>query len=128
MNQNSYKSLLLNLSDLSRWLMPVFIVWVLISIGLGWVVKSILILIVAVTLLPVIGFFGLRWWLSRNLIVDQCPVCSYELTGLNQTQFQCPSCGEPLIGEGDHFVRLTPPGTIDIDAVEVSAKVIEESK
>lgn len=32
------------------------------------------------------------------------------------------------MGEGDHFVRLTPPGTIDIDAVEVSSKVIEESK
>ncbi len=128
MNQNSYKSLLLTLSGLSRWLMPVFIVWLLISIGLGWVVKSILILIVAIAVLPVVGFFGLRWWLSRNLIVDHCPVCSYELTGLNQTQFQCPSCGEPLMGEQDHFVRLTPPGTIDIDAIDVSARAIEESR
>ena len=69
---------------------------------------------------PVIAWFGFRWWLKRNLVEDQCPVCSYELTGFNGTESRCPSCGEPLKVEGGQFKRLTPPGTIDVDAVEVS--------
>jgi len=75
---------------------------------------------------PAIAFLGLRWWLRRSLVRDHCPVCSYELTGLNQTQIQCPSCGEPLKVEGGHFHRLTPPGTIEVEAVDVSAKQLEE--
>jgi amino acid transporter len=100
--------------------------WVLGAVGLGWVVKSFLFLVVFIVLAPVIGFFGLRWWLQRNLIQDKCPVCSYEFTGLNQAQLNCPSCGEPLQIEGGHFKRITPPGTIDVQAVEVSVQQIED--
>lgn len=128
MNQNNYKSWQLALSDLSRWVVPLLFVWFLFSIGLGWIIKSILILIGLIALAPIVGFFALRWWVNRNLIVDSCPVCSYEITGLNKTQFQCPNCGEPLKGEGDRFVRLTPPGTIDVEAIDVSTKAIEESR
>lgn len=128
MNQGSSNRFMLALSEIGRWVTPLLIVWLLVSIGLGWLVKSVLIIIGLITIAPVIAFFGFRWWLNRNLIIDRCPVCSYEFTGLNQTQFQCPSCGEPLKGEGDSFERLTPPGTIDVDAIEVSAKAIEESR
>lgn len=128
MNQETTKTFRLALSELSRWVMPVLIVWLLVSIGLGWVVKSILIILALMAIAPVVAFFGLRWWLNRNIIIDRCPVCSYEITGLNQTQFQCPSCGEPLKGEQDHFERLTPPGTIEVDAVEVSPKTFEGSR
>ncbi|CBN54178.1 MULTISPECIES: hypothetical protein [Kamptonema] len=125
MNQGSSK-ISLNLSGISNWLIILGIAWLLGSIGLGWVVKSILILISLLLLAPAIAFFGLRWWLNRNLIQDACPVCSYEFPALNQTQCQCPNCGEPLKIEEGHFKRMTPPGTIDVTAVEVSARQLED--
>lgn len=100
--------------------------WILGAVGLGWLVKSFLILVVLILVAPAIAFFGFRWWLQRNLVEDKCPVCSYQFTGLRQTELRCPSCGEPLQIEGGHFQRLTPPGTIDVQAVEVSVQQIED--
>ncbi len=93
---------------------------------MGWVVNGILILVGLALITPVIGWFVFRWWLKRNLVEDTCPVCAYEFAGLNGTQCRCPNCGEPLQVEQGHFQRLTPPGTIDVDAVEVSAKQLED--
>ncbi|MEO9124464.1 MAG: hypothetical protein ABI262_07230 [Microcoleus sp.] len=120
MNQGTPK-ISFNLPRISNWLVLLGIACVLVSIGLGWVVKSFLIVVGLLLLTPVVGFFVLQWWLKRNLIEDKCPVCQYEFTALNQTQFQCANCGEPLKIEEGHFSRLTPPGTIDVTAVEVSS-------
>jgi Zn finger protein HypA/HybF involved in hydrogenase expression len=111
----------LKLPAVSNWLVLLGIACLLVSIGLGWLVQSILILFGLLLLTPVVAFFGLQWWLKRNLIEDNCPVCQHEFPALNQTQFQCPNCGEPLKIEQGHFHRLTPPGTIDVTAVEVSS-------
>lgn len=126
MNQNSSKILQFDLSGAKFWLTLLAIAWLLGTIGLGWLVKSFLVLMGLILLLPVIGFVGLRWWWQRNFVADRCPVCSHEFTGFNNTQFQCPSCGEPLQIEKGHFQRLTPPGTIDVEAIEVSARQLEE--
>ncbi|MGL5836853.1 MAG: hypothetical protein ACRC1Z_27025 [Waterburya sp.] len=96
------------------------------SIGLGWVIKSFVVLIGLLFIAPVIAFWGFQWWLKRKLIQAQCPVCSYEFTGFKNTEFNCPSCGEALQVEAERFTRITPPGTIDIDAIEVSVQSIEE--
>ncbi|WP_293123337.1 hypothetical protein [Microcoleus sp. bin38.metabat.b11b12b14.051] len=120
MNQGTPK-ISLNLPRISNWLILLGIACVLVSIGLGWIVKSLLIVVGFFLLTPVVGFFALQWWLKRNLIQGNCPVCQYELTGLNQTQCQCTNCGEPLKIEQGHFSRMTPPGTIDVTAVEVSS-------
>ncbi len=125
MNQGSPKLWSLTLSDFSRLLVPLLIIWLLGSIGLGWLVNSFLILIGLLLISPVIAVFVLRWWVSRNVITDQCPVCSYEFTGLNQAQFQCPNCGETLKVENRQFQRVTPPGTIDVQAVEVSSSPVD---
>lgn len=125
MNQGSPKLWSLTLSDFSRLLVPFLIIWLLGSIGLGWLVNSFLILVGLLLISPVIAVFVLRWWVSRNVIADQCPVCSYEFTGLNQTQFQCPNCGETLKVENRQFQRVTPPGTIDVQAVEVSSSPVD---
>lgn len=122
----SLKSLQFNFSNLARWLTILTIVWLLGSIGLGWLVNSFLILVGLLLLAPVLAFVGFRWWLQRNLIQDQCPVCRYEFTGLNRTQLQCPSCSEPLKVVRGHFNRLTPPGTIEVEAVEVPAQSVED--
>ncbi|MEG3849817.1 hypothetical protein QT971_21040 [Microcoleus sp. herbarium19] len=120
MNQGTPK-ISLKLPAVSNWLVLLLIACVLVSIGLGWVVKSILILVGFLLLTPVVAFFGLQWWLKRNLVEGNCPVCQYELTALNQTQCQCVNCGELLKVEQGIFSRLTPPGTIDVTAVEVSS-------
>ena len=122
----SLKSFQFNFSNLARWLIIFTIIWLLGSIGLGWLVNSFLILVGLLLLAPVLAFVGFRWWLQRNLIQDECPVCRYEFTGLNRTQLQCPSCGEPLKVEQGHFNRLTPPGTIEVEAVEVPAQSVED--
>ena len=122
----SLKSFDINISSLGRWLTALAIIWLLGSVGLGWLVNWFLVLVGLLLLVPVLGFFGFQWWLQKNLIQANCPVCRYEFTGLNKTQLQCPSCGEPLKVEQGKFNRLTPSGTIDVQAVEVPTKALED--
>jgi hypothetical protein len=115
-----------NLSGLRFWLVLFAVIWLLGAIGLGWLVKSLFILLGLLIVTPIIGFFVFRWWLKRNLVMDQCPVCGYESAGINGTQMRCPNCSEPLRIEKGQFYRLTPPGTVDVEAVDVSVKQIED--
>lgn len=126
MNQNGFRTLRFNFSGLNFWLTLLLFAWLLGSLGLGWLVKSIAILIVFMIAVPIVGIVVLQWWLKRNLVEGQCPVCTYELTGLNGTQMRCPSCGEPLKIHQGHFDRLTPPGTVDVQAIDVSVKQLED--
>ena len=102
-------------SGLRFWLTALLIFWTLSSIGLGWLVNSFFILIGLVTFVPVIAFFGLQWWVKKSIVSADCPVCNSTFTATRSSQFQCPSCGEPLQEQQNKFVRLTPPGTIDVD-------------
>lgn len=120
MNQDTLKNFQMGLAEVSRFLLPFAVLWLLGSIGLGWLVKSFFILIGLLFLTPVLAFFGFRWWLQRNLVQAACPVCSHEFMGLNRAEFSCPSCGEALRAEQGVFTRVTPPGTIDVSAVEVT--------
>lgn len=96
------------------------------SIGLGWIVNSFLFLFVLALVAPVLIFWSAQWWLRRKLVQDNCPVCNYQFTSFKNTEFQCPNCNEPLQITGNSFARITPPGTIDVDAVEVSVQSLEE--
>lgn len=124
----SLKSLQFSLEKLRPWLTMLAVFWLLASLGLGWLVNSLLIIFGLLLFIPVVAFFAFRWWLQRNLVTDQCPVCNYEFSGLNNTQLQCPNCGEKLLVKQGHFQRFTPEGTIDIQAVEVPTKSLEEQK
>ncbi|MBF2000747.1 MAG: hypothetical protein IGS50_23660 [Synechococcales cyanobacterium C42_A2020_086] len=127
MNPNSFRSVRsLKGSGLGFWLTLLAIAWLLGSIGLGWLVKSVVILVGVILITPILAFLGFRWWLQRNLVVDRCPVCSYESAGINGTQLRCPSCSEPLKVEQGHFHRLTPPGTVDVEAIDVTVKQLED--
>lgn len=125
MNRNGL-NLQQNLSAVSRLLTVLIIVWLLGTLGLGWLVKSFAVIILLLLVTPVIAFFGFQWWLKRNLISDACPVCKTEFTALNQTQCRCPQCGEALSVENKQFKRYAPSGTIDVNAVDVSVKSLEE--
>ena len=96
------------------------------SIGLSWVFNGILILIALLLLLPVIAWIGLNWWLKRSQVNDQCPVCDYEFTAFANVDCLCPNCGEKLQVNSGKFQRITPPGTIDVEAIEVNVKQIED--
>jgi len=120
-NQNFPKIAQLNLSGIGCWLTLIVIGLLLTSVGLGWVVNSLLIVLGLMLILPVIALFTVQWWLKRNVVEDQCPVCYYQFTGFNGTMSRCPNCSEPLKIENGKFKRITPPGTIDVEAVDVDA-------
>ncbi len=126
MNQNNLQALQLGLNGVGRLIALIGIVWLLAALGLGWLIKSFFVLLALLLLAPVVAVIGLRWWLRKNLVQAACPVCDVELTSLNHAEVQCPNCGEPLQAEHGKFKRLTPVGTIDVDAVEVSAHVLED--
>lgn len=116
----SLKSLQFSFPRLASWLTFFLVIWFLGAIGLGWLINSFVILVSLLFLAPVLAFVWFQWWLRRNLVQAECPVCNYQLAALNRTQLQCPSCGELLKVEQGKLNRLTPPGTIDVQAVEVS--------
>ncbi|WP_013324197.1 hypothetical protein [Gloeothece verrucosa] len=126
MNNNIPKFYTINDSGLGCLLTLLVIGLLLGSVGLGWVVNGFLILFALLLITPIAGWFVFRWWIRRNLVEDQCPVCGYEFTGFNNTECRCPSCGEVLKVEASRFKTLTPPGTIDVEAVEVSSKALED--
>ena len=121
----SFKTSQFNFENIRPWVTLLVIIWLLSALGLGWLVNSLLILFGFLLLAPLVAFIGLRWWLQRNLVTDNCPVCGYELTSFNQSELQCPNCGEQLVVEQKRFQRLTPEGTIDVKAVEVSSPLEE---
>nr|WP_238717825.1 DUF2089 domain-containing protein [Petrachloros mirabilis] len=77
-------------------------------------------------LVPVIVLIGFRWWVHRNVLQAPCPVCQAQLIGLKKTSTQCPSCGTTLQVVEGQFQRLSAPGTIDVDAVDVTVQVLED--
>lgn len=125
MNERFGKILQLNTSGLGCWTSIILAILISTTVGFGWVINGLLIFTALIIILPIITFWGVQWWLKRKLIQAQCPVCNYEFTGFKNTEFNCPSCGEALKVEAETFSRITPPGTIDVDAVEVSAKTID---
>jgi predicted RNA-binding Zn-ribbon protein involved in translation (DUF1610 family) len=123
MNLNNFQQ---NLDKLRPWLTILALAWLLASLGLGWLVNSLLIIFGLLLIIPIVAFFGFRWWLQRNLVTDKCPVCGCEITSLNNSQVQCPNCGEQLLVKNSQFSRFAPEGTIDVTAIEVPAKSLEE--
>ncbi|TVQ47976.1 MAG: hypothetical protein EA365_02655 [Gloeocapsa sp. DLM2.Bin57] len=88
------------------------------AVGLGWIVNGFLIFLALILITPVIAWIGLNWWLQRNLVSQPCPVCGYEFTSLNNSQCECPNCGELLEVKKGKLLRMTPPGIIDVTVVD----------
>jgi hypothetical protein len=118
-NNNSPNLFQINFPPFQSWLTIVAICLLLGSLGLGWLVKSALIVVGLLILTPIVGFLGFFWWLRRSIVQAECPVCNFPLQGINGNEIQCSSCGESLRVDRGQLVRDTPPDTIDIVAVEV---------
>ncbi|OKH16009.1 hypothetical protein [[Limnothrix rosea] IAM M-220] len=125
MNDPSSRNIQFNSSGLGCFLTFILIAALLTSVGLGWIVNGFIILILLIPVTIILGVLGFQWWLKRNIIEDDCPVCSQTFTGLNNSIARCPNCGEVVQVVDKAFQRQTPAGTVDIsavDAVEVEAK------
>jgi hypothetical protein len=116
---NSPNLFQVNLPRLQSWLTILAIFLLLGSLGLGWLVKSALILIGLAILTPIVGFLGFFWWVRRNIVQADCPVCNYPLQGVSGSEIQCTNCGELLKVTQGKLLRETPPDTIDVVATEV---------
>lgn len=117
---------LLSFNAFKPLIITFLLIWLVAALGLGWLIKSLLYLILFLMLAPVVLLILGRWWLSRNLIQQPCPVCGYELTGLSVVETRCPSCGEVLEIKNKSFQRVTSPGTIDVEVVDVTAQAIDD--
>ncbi|WP_204137392.1 hypothetical protein [Halomicronema sp. CCY15110] len=115
------KNYQINFSGLGCWLTVLAVVWLLSAIGLGWIVKSIAFIVVLILATPVLAYLGFRWWLKRNLIEGNCPVCETQLAGLKNAPTVCPNCRTQLQVTPQGFVRFTPEGTVEVNAVDVTA-------
>jgi predicted RNA-binding Zn-ribbon protein involved in translation (DUF1610 family) len=85
------------------------------TVGGRWLLNSLAIFVVVLAIAPVIGLWGVRWWVQRRIVTSQCPTCGTTFSGDRQGQMQCPSCGEVLEVHNNRFVRPAPPGVIDVD-------------
>lgn len=102
-----------------RSLATIAAIVLVLSILPSWLRDALFGLVGLLILLPILGILGLRWWINRNLINAPCPVCGTPVSGLGQSPLQCPGCGEVLQLKDRQLVRVTPPGTLDVQAVEV---------
>lgn len=120
MNQN-FNQLQVRFPGLGCWLFVLGAAWLLGAIGLSGIVKSIAVLVLFVMLAPVLAFLGLQFWLKRNLINGDCPVCEQTLAGLKNSNLVCPNCATELTATADGFERTATDGVIDIQAVDIQA-------
>ena len=124
MNQPGFRQIQFNLSGIGCWLTLLGVIWLLGAVRLGWLIKSLAVLVGLLLLTPVLAFVGLRFWLKRNLIQANCPVCTAPLTGLKGSETLCPSCGTALRVEENGFQRPTEAGTIDVSAVDITVEAL----
>ncbi|NEQ99562.1 MAG: hypothetical protein F6K30_23130 [Cyanothece sp. SIO2G6] len=121
MRPNDFNRLQGSFAGLRFWLTVLLLVWLISSVGFWWLIKSLFIFLGFLFLLPIIAVVGFRFWLQRSLITDQCPVCGQNLVAIRNQQLQCPSCGESLSATNTTIRRTTPPGTVDVEVIDVSA-------
>lgn len=119
MNPNNLKSI--QIRGLGVWLITLLLLFGLGSILPNWFIELSTVLVGLILIAPVAGFFGLRWWLNRNLVQGSCPVCGTPVSAFQSNEVQCQSCGETLAVKNKAFVRPTPPGTVDVEVVSSQA-------
>ncbi|ESA36718.1 hypothetical protein N836_06560 [Leptolyngbya sp. Heron Island J] len=126
MAPNGFKQLQLNFSGMGCWLTLAIGFLLMTTVGIGWLLKSLLVLIVLLLLIPVVLVVGVQFWLRRNLVEGSCPACDQPLTGFKTIPLSCPSCGAALQAMDGTFVRVAAEGTIDVDAINVDVSNLDD--
>ena len=123
MRSNGPKTYSISLSGWGFWLGVLAVVLLLSAVGLGWIVASLIGLLVFLLSLPILLLLGFRWWLRGTITTDECPVCYVKSEAIEGSRFGCPNCGELLYVADGQFHRQ-----VSSDVVEVAYEVdyIEE--
>ena len=121
MAPNGFRQLQLNFSGMGCWLTLAIGFVLLTTVGLGWLLKSLLVIIAILFFIPIALIIVAQIWIKRNLVEGACPSCSQPLTGFKPIQLSCPNCGVALQAREGVFTRVTPEGTIDVDVVDVES-------
>ncbi|MEL6604423.1 MAG: hypothetical protein AAFP20_14495 [Cyanobacteria bacterium J06614_10] len=127
MNQN-FNQLQVRFPGLGCWVFILIGAWVLGAIGITGILKSIFAVALFLILAPVIAFAGLQFWLRRNLVEGNCPVCEQPLTSLKNLKMACPNCGTEVMVTAEGFERVAAEGVIDIQAVDVQSTTVGTSQ
>lgn len=121
MAPNGFRQLQLNFSGAGCWLTLALGFVLVTTVGIGWLLKSLLVLTVLLVLVPILLIVGAQFWLKRNLVEGTCPSCAQPLTGFKTVPLNCPSCGVALQAKDGVFARVAAEGTIDVDVVDVES-------
>ena len=120
MNQN-FNQLQVRFPGLGCWVFILISAWIVGAIGITGILKSIFALVLFLVLAPVLAFLGLQFWVKRNLVEGNSPVCEQPLTGLKNIKTPCPNCGTEVTVTENGFERTAADGIIDVQAVDVKA-------
>ena len=114
MRPNGPKTYSIAFSGWGFWLGAIAFVFLLSSVGLGWMVAALTGLLVFLLTLPILVLLGFRWWLRRTIATDNCPVCNFKSEAVEGGRFSCPSCGELLYVADGSFHRQMADGTVEV--------------
>lgn len=106
---------------LGCWLFVFIAIWVIGAIGITGILKSIFAVVLFLILAPVLLSVAAQFWLKRNLISGNCPVCDQSLVCLKQSKTICPNCATEVIATEDGFERVAADGVIDVQAVDIQS-------
>ncbi|EDX85732.1 hypothetical protein S7335_3435 [Synechococcus sp. PCC 7335] len=118
MNQQ-FNQLQTRFPGLGCWLFAFIAIWVIGAIGITGILKSIFAVVLFLILAPVLLSIAAQFWLKRNLITGNCPVCEQSLVCIKQSKTVCPNCATEVTATADGFERATADGVIDVQAVDI---------
>ncbi len=118
MNQQ-FNQLQARFPGLGCWLFVFIAIWVIGAIGITGILKSIFAVILFLILAPVLLSVVARFWLKRNLVTDNCPVCEQSLVCIKQSKTICPNCATEVMATENGLKRVAADGVIDVQAVDI---------
>ncbi len=118
MNQR-FNQLQVRFPGLGCWLFAFIAIWVIGAIGITGILKSIFAVVLFLILAPVLLSIAVRFWLKRNLVTGNCPVCEQSLVCIRQSKTICPNCATEVTATDDGLERVAADGVIDIQAVDI---------
>ncbi len=118
MNQQ-FNQLQVRFPGLGCWLFAFIAIWVIGAIGITGILKSIFAVILFLVLAPVLLSVAVRFWLKRNVVTGNCPVCEQSLVCIKQSKTICPNCATEVTATSDGFERVAADGVIDVQAVDI---------
>ncbi len=118
MNQQ-FNQLQARFPGLGCWLFVFAAIWVIGAIGITGILKSIFAVILFLILAPILLSLAARFWLKRNLITDNCPVCEQSLVCIKQSKTICPNCATEVMATENGLERVAADGVIDVQAVDI---------